>query len=704
MVWHKIFSKCFRCDETIPSVQNRHINVQNDTNEIDGTIDYPTYHQIPKRSDVNTNTGADMELLERRMAENENRYKEALSEIKESKHQVKSDSTSIPSLEWCDLARNSNTRVSNKHINSSSPTKSDIELREMLKNPQPPRTPTLLDYLSDLCSETDASTLRTISLNKCDTESESLDTILTSKLGPDSYSRKSKIITPKISDSREMYDVNQSVFLPINPNSNEDISQNQKATTVSKCDNISLSRKLLEKNLEKLIQEHRISGSELITQLTNEMTETQLEHLRHITDIELSSSDRNKQKRNISNSSFGNVTQNLDYFPPAHNQHNRQFPNSCTNGGYNNECFRSPAIPRKSSAQTMIQSSYNVTPEFFISRCQGREVRRRNSSRNYSTMERIRRQHQPDPVCNHYVTRNQMDKDVKAWKQKCDNLESRRRGISEERERPHRLAHRTHSYRQSKRNDRLFSTVTRDKKERRRSGNFFQFPTPKRNQGIHYYSPQLEKKCSNYSKPSTSKQHSTCKGYKPTSNVSSFYTDTYPVSTDYDYCSSCSSTSSSSSSDEDDLDSRYSRRAEFQNVTRNKSSFHPMDSSQYYGGVRASYLPNDRKRAMKQKKMAEEQFKRSMANSQSMIPQSNTSDSLSHSVVLRSRDGEHRGRLQRPLSEHFVVSNGKYDGSNIPDGFSEAVYKNGHIPETESETNVRRLRRKDLKNKNCIVS
>jgi len=102
--------------------------------------------------------------------------------------------------------------------------------------------------------------------------------------------------------------------------------------------------------------------------------------------------------------------------------------------------------------------------------------------------------------------------------------------------------------------------------------------------------------------------------------------------------------------------------------------------------------------------MAEEQFKRSMAHVQSTNPSCNISDPLSPPVVLRQRDGERRGRLQRPLSEHFLASEGKYGGKITQEGFTEAIYKNGNVVETESETNVRTLRRKDLKNKNCIVS
>ena len=666
---------------------------------LDGTLEYPTYHQASKKDQSNSKSHPDMELLERRMAENENRNKEALNEM----NQGKAETISMPSLEWCDLARNSSKKVQNKNIESSSPTKSDIELREMLRNPQPPRTPTLLDYLSDLCSDADDSTIKTISLNQCDTESDSLDTLLTSKDALEGCSTKHP---PGNLDTRLFNNGNQSVFMPINPNLSQHDAQKDGATKISKSGNISLSRKLLEKNLEKLIQEHRISGSELITQLTNEMTETQLEHLRRITDMELSSSGRNKHQKHMSNSSCSQLNRNPDCFPSNYyNEKHCQFTNTHANKGYNDECFRSPAIPRKSLAQTRIQSSYNVTPEFFISRCQGRGMKHKNNSRNYSTIERIGGRQQFEPACNHYVKRNQLSKDIRAWKQKCDNLESRRRGISEERERPSRIAHRSHSYRQSKRNDRLFSTVTRDSKERRRSGNFSQFLIPKRNQGIHYYSPQLGKKCSNYSKPpSTSNQYSSCKGFKTSSNVNSFYTDTYPVSTDYDYCSSCSSSSSSSSSDEDDLESRYSRASELGMLSRNQRQFPPINQNQYYGGVRASYLPNDRKRALKQKKMAEEQFKRSMAHVQSTNPSCNISDPLSPPVVLRQRDGERRGRLQRPLSEHFLASEGKYGGKITQEGFTEAIYKNGNVVETESETNVRTLRRKDLKNKNCIVS
>jgi hypothetical protein len=322
--------------------------------------------------------------------------------------------------------------------------------------------------------------------------------------------------------------------------------------------------------------------------------------------------------------------------------------------------------------------------------------------------------------CKLYQKRN---KDARIWKQKSEYFDRQNPQIPFERERLSKIAHRSHSYRQSKQNDRMFSTECSrtTKAGRRRSGSFFQFSVPKRNEGIQYYSPQLEKKCnSNYYKPSTSNYLPACKGHTQSNNVSSFYTDTYPVSNDYDYCSSCSSSSisSSSSDDDNDDDSRFSRQIgkgmEKRVPSRNKKELELTNPFPYYGGVRASYLPNDRIRVLKQKKMEEEVLKRkhdyknyALVQRSEFNRQGNNTDVACGQPVVRPRDVEQRKRMPRPLSEHFLVSDGGYSMNNNNEGFAEATYRNGNmnsLVEVESGTNIRRLRKKELKNKNCIVS
>ena len=711
---------------------------------MEAVIEYPKYHKLSKREIYKQILDKDMESMERRMAENEHRNKEVLKKLKEDDvNGSQTDDDKLPSLEWYSAAQKPFNNKLDTNILSSSPTKSDIELREMLRNPQPPKTPTLLDYLSDLCSETDDSTIRTMSLKKPDTESESLDTLLTRDGAWNENPRSNKSLVNEngsnpdernYSNNRDIKNSSHSLFLPIKSGSSESVCQNSNEMNICKSSNISLSRKLLERNLEKLIQEHRISGHELISQLTNEMTESQLEHLRRITDIELSDTSDHLNRNNLNTNqqptiqafSRHGMKKDPECFSKGCCQDN-QF-SSClkleSNIENTDECFRSPAIPRKTPAQNMIQSSYNVTPELFISRCCNKRTKSK-SSRNYVTMGHTNdRVHPVDPTLYHKgYTRN---RDIRDWT-KSSECFGHQNNITPERPRTVKIAHRSHSYRQSTNNDRLLSTVTRAPKDkRRRSGNFFQqLPIPKRNEGIQYYSPQLEKKCSNYFKASTSNQPSKWKACT-SSNTGSYFTDTYPVSNDYDYCSSCSSTStsSSSSSSEDNEDDRRLPRTLAENVidkrmllSRSKRRYDMETPLPYYGGVRASYLPNDRKRLLKQKKMTEELFRRDtkcndngLAQRHGFNAHGSTVDINVGQPLLRQRGlDQPRARMHRPMSEHFLSSDVGCNASSRGEGFVKATYEEekgnkSFLVKTESGTHIKRFRQKELKNKNCIVS
>ena len=708
----------------------------------EANIEYPKYQDLSKLGGQPHEIDRDMELMEQRMAENENRSKEALSKMKEDTLNEVHD-TKLPSLERYGVIRKPVENIPSKIVNSSSPTKSDIELREMLKNPPPPKTPPLSDYLSDLCSDLDdSSTIRTLSFNARDTESESLDTLLNNSIALHEKENFSQILKNNNENSsedknnlnpcdfssvkavlstdhkpRSRENDRHSMFLPIQTSSNESICQ--RTNEKNEYNNINLSRRLLERNLEKLIQEHRVSGQELISQLTNEMTESQLERLRRVTEIELSSPNINSESNDqmVISTPSCSYTKGDSYHltegccqghgspKPRNFRHKLQSAD---------ECFRSPAIPRKTCAQSMIQSSYNVTPELFISRYHNRG-NKHTSSRNTDTMERT-----PPfgPQYKSHYKNNSRNREYRPWKQNADYCD-RHKEISSERENCRRAAHRSHSYRQSKRNDRLFSTLTKVPKEKRHSGHFFQYPIPKRNEGIQYYSPQPEKKHYPHHKTPTTSNTSISKGY-PTSNTSSFYTDTYPVSIDYDYCSSCSTTSSSSSSSSsDDDDHRFSRRMESrmgkQIFPENKQPFEAPNAFPYCGGVRVSYLPNDRKRATKQKKMMEEMSKRNNGSERhelSHLPNFNCLGNVREvhgQPVLRTRSVDQRARMHRPMSEHLITTDGGCNLDNLDRGFAEATFREGNgnmnsLVGMESGTNIKKLRRKELKNKNCIVS
>ena len=286
-----------------------------------------------------------------------------------------------------------------------------------------------------------------------------------------------------------------------------------------------------------------------------------------------------------------------------------------------------------------------------------------------------------------------------------------------------KLPHRSHSYRQSTRNNRMCSTVARESKEKyRRSGHFFQWPTPKRNEELQYYSPQPQRRSKIYLKPPTSKNSIEWKGSK-SHNTPSFYTDTYPVSTDYDYCSSCStsSTSSSSSSDDEDDNIHISRQAiangmEKQITPRNKILHHSGNPLPYYGGVRASYLPNDRKRLLKQKKLEKEYYTRKTKPDTIGMSHKSTAgapqmykEAVVQPLIRHRNVGPCVAKIQRPMSDYFLSSEGARSLNNVHGELADTAYKSGPgkmslLLDSDPGRNVKKLTRKEMKNKNCIVS
>ena len=702
-------------------------------------MEYPKYPQGSKSEVFPKDIDKDMEAMEKRMAENESRSKEISRSINQDNLKVDDDSR-LPSLEWYgsspdpNISTLQNQNHLNKDVTSSSPTRSDIELREMLRNPQPPETPTLLDYLTELCSETEDSTIRTLSLNNRDTESESLDTILTRNSVSGTHQNHNMIFSDNNNEAcqggktiTDIQNASHTNFLPIMSSSTKIPCQKPSEEEILKSRNISLSRKLLERNLEKLIQEDRISGQELISQLTNEMTESQVENLRRLTDTELW---RNNQGNNIfqhhqvSASSCSYIEKQPSHHPKrnCHTQLYSSDNKARDSFQESEECFRSPAIPRKTIAQNMIQSSYNVSPDAFISRCRNKGARSKNSN-NYATIGSVSRPSPPPSHRDFCRGKNDRSRQMRDFQQNVEYLNEQQSRTPLERQISVKLPHRSHSYRQSTRNNRMCSTVTRESKEKyRRSGHFFQWPTPKRNEDIQYYSPQPQRRSKIYLKPPTSKHSIEWKGSK-SHNTPSFYTDTYPVSTDYDYCSSCStsSTSSSSSSDDEDDNIRIPRQAiangmEKQIIPRNKILHHSGNPLPYYGGVRASYLPNDRKRLLKQKKLEKEYYTRNTKPNDIGMSHKGTAgapqmykEAIVQPVIRHRNIGPCSSKIQRPMSDYFLSSEGARSLDNVHGELAETAYKGAPrnvalLLNSDLGKNRKKLTRKEIKNKNCIVS
>jgi hypothetical protein len=102
----------------------------------DLNVEYPNHLHGSKSEVLAKDIDKDIEAMEKRMAENESRSNEISRSINQDNVKVDDDSR-LPSLEWYGSSPDQNVPTlqnennSNKVVSSSSPTKSDIELREM---------------------------------------------------------------------------------------------------------------------------------------------------------------------------------------------------------------------------------------------------------------------------------------------------------------------------------------------------------------------------------------------------------------------------------------------------------------------------------------------------------------------------------------------------------------------------------------------